>query len=735
MDEERPILLGRSVWPPLRYRGMMPQQAHLTLPFVRESTTPGISAGKHERRRKKMRFISFLARAGLAGCLVLFMVAPGMTQQAPDSDTQEANVSKLDEITVKGQSLHRNDLPTTVNIISSEEFEDRIGLRIEEVLNEVPGIYVRTMGKAGVANSMNMRGFTSGTHGGDVGVFVDGIPLNEGESHSDGYADMNVLIPLEIDRLEVFKGPSSALYGNFGRGGVISYTTKHTGEYNKIQTEYGSYNTVDMQGAFGHKLNESLQNNTAFQIFSTDDYRDHSSWSRLTGSTRFTYEASDKLDIGLSLRAHQSTWDASNSIPQYMFDNEDLRAGLPSYCQDDGGDKSFFNERLNIDYSISNQLRLLYWAYGIQQDFTRFQTSTSGSQKEYFYDRSVMGTGFSLNMDYTLWKHSLNAVAGAEVYDEKTDANVWNTTDRQQDSLLQSRKFDIATYSLFAQGEYELSRYFRPMLGARFDTFGGSLDNNDPGQNPLSTDINDYQNFSPKVGFRSMLLEGLDFRVSYCEGFALPRSEVKFDPSVSVDPMSIRQYEVGLNYQITNLFWADIAGFILDTDDEIQENPASSGNYENIGSTCRRGIEAGIKVYPMEGLEVYSNLTLMDSEIKENPTISLEGKEISRVPEYTATLGAKYTAPDGWGGRINWRKVGEYYLDSSNENSYDGYDRVDAGIFYTIKGDAGRDYQLSFSVDNLFDEVYADSVSYSGGTFWYAPAWPRTYWIGLTMNF
>ena len=685
-----------------------------------------------------MRIISWLVRAGLVGGLVLFMAGPGMAQQALDSDTQEEQeqVLKLDEITVKGQALHRNDLPTTVNVIDSEAFEDRIGVRIEEILNEVPGVYVRTMGKGGVVSSMTMRGFTSGTHGGDVGVFVDGIPLNEGESHSDGYADMNVLIPLEIDRLEVFKGPSSALYGNFGRGGVVSYTTKHTGEYNKIQMEYGSYDTVDMQGAFGHKLNDSLQNNTAFQVFRTDDYRDHSDWSRLNGSTRFTYDVSDKLDIGLSLRAHQSTWDASNNISQEMFDNDDLRAGFPDYCQDDGGDKSFFSERVNLGCSISSQLRLLYWAYGIQQDFTRFQTSSSsGSQKEYFYDRSVMGTGLSLNMDYTLWERSLTAVVGAEVYDEKTDTDVWDTTDRQRDSHSQSREFDIATYSLFAQGEYELSRYFRPMLGARFDTFGGSLDNNDPGQDPLSTDINDFEKFSPKAGFRSMLLDGLDLRASYCEGFALPRSEVKFDPDVNVDPMAIRQYEVGLNYQISGVLWADVTGFILDTDDEIQENPANSDNYENIGSTRRMGLETGIKVYPLEGLEIFGSLTLMDSEIRENPDSSLEGKKISRVPEYTASLGAKYTAPGEWGGRINWRKVGQYYVDSSNENTYDGYDRVDAGIFYTIKGDAGRKYQLSLSVDNLFDEVYSDSVSYSNGSFWYAPAWPRAYWISLTMDF
>lgn len=689
-----------------------------------------------------MRLFRLITLAGFAACLVLALAAPGLAQQAPDSTTQKTDKAtpkkdavKLDEITVKGQGMHRDDLPTTVNVIPAEEFEDRINVRIEEILNEVPGIYVRANAKAGVVSSITMRGFTSGTHGGDVGVFVDGIPLNEGESHSDGYADMNVLIPLEIDRLEVFKGPSSALYGNFGRGGVLSFTTKHTGEYNKIQMEYGSFNTLDVQGAFGYKFNKSLQNNTAVQLFRTDDYRDHSDWSRLNASTRFSYDVSDKLDLGLSLRAHQSTWDANNNIPQYMFDDDDLRSAFPDYCQDDGGDKKVFIERFDLGYNINEQLRLLYWAYGIQQDFTRFQSRTSGTQMEYFYDRRVLGTGLSLNMDYLVAGHSLTAVVGAEVYDEMTDTDVWNTTDRHRDSRAQRREFDIVTYSLFAQGEYELSRYFRPMLGVRFDKFGGSLDNNDPGQTPLSSDINDFSKLSPKVGFRSMLLDGLDFRASYSEGFALPRSEVKFDPDVEVDPMVIKQYEVGLNYQITGLLWADVAAFILDTDDEIQENPANSGNYENIGSTRRMGLETGVRLYPIQGLEIYGTLTLMEAEIEDNPDRSLVDKKVSRIPDYTATLGAKYTAPCGLGGRVNWRKVGQYYLDSANEQTYDGYDRVDAGIFYTIKGDAGRQYRLSFSVDNVFDEVYADSVSYSGGEFWYAPAWPRTYWFGLTMDF
>lgn len=83
------------------------------------------------------------------------------------------------------------------------------------------------------------------------------------------------------------------------------------------------------------------------------------------------------------------------------------------------------------------------------------------------------------------------------------------------------------------------------------------------------------------------------------------------------------------------------------------------GGAHAVHGRAGHGPAGPVQWYPgREGLEAG-----MDSEIRENPDSSLEGKKISRVPDYTANLGAKYTAPGGWGGRINWRKVGEYYVD------------------------------------------------------------------------
>lgn len=681
-----------------------------------------------------MRTLRMLMALALLGGLCLAGALPALAEDA-DLDHQD-QPTKLDDIHVKGQGLHRDDLATTVNIVPAETFEEKHYNRIEEVLQDVPGVEIGNYSQAGVANLIQMRGFTSGGHGGDVAVFVDGIPLNEGESHADGYADINVLVPLEMEKLEVYKGPSSALFGNFGRGGALAFYTKNTGDYNKLRMDYGSFGTVDAQGAFGHKMTGALQNNTAFQVYHTDGWQDHSDWTRMTASTRFKYDVSDKMDVSLSFRAHQADWDSPGYIPKSQFDDTDASRHQAVNAQDDGGHKKFFTERLDTGYSISKDLRALYWAYATQQDFTRFAKFgyTAGGQTENHNDRSVVGTGTSLNLDTKVANRSLTGVVGAEVYDEVTDLDIWNTNNRVRQNKTESRIFQITTYSLFTQGEYEVSRYFRPMVGLRYDTFGGHYDNNDPGSASYSNDMNKFEEFSPKVGFRSMIFDKLDFRASYCEGFALPSAEAKFDPKIQVDAMNIKQYEAGLTYSIPKRLWADVAYFILDTDHEIQEDPPGSGEYHNVGKTRRQGVETGVKVFPMPGLEIFGDITFFKSEVKESADSSLVGKDVATVPDYLANLGAQYTAANGLGGRLKWHFVGSYYVDDQNTSTYDGYKVMDASLFYLIPSHDGRQYKVTLAVDNVFDEHYSQAVWSGYGTTNYSVSWPRTLWLGVSLD-
>src|SRR5690606_8589186 len=106
----------------------------------------------------------------------------------------------------------------------------------------------------------------------DLGAVIDGIPLNEAMSHADGYVDLNAVVPLEIESFSVFKGPVSALYGNYNRGGLVDIQTRKSGNYAETDLSLGSFDTIDVQAAYGAGLGESQQINLAGQLFRTDGY-------------------------------------------------------------------------------------------------------------------------------------------------------------------------------------------------------------------------------------------------------------------------------------------------------------------------------------------------------------------------------------------------------------------------------------------------------------------------------
>jgi len=654
---------------------------------------------------------------------------------AEEADKHE--VIQLEEITVKGEGIPRSSMPATINVVTEEQIEELNIQRTDEILKEVAGIEIRNFNQGGVANAFVIRGFRSAAHGGDAAIYVDGIPLNEGESHSDGYADMNVIIPLEIERVEVYKGPSSPLFGNFARGGAVSFITKKTGTYGKLKTEFGSFNTLDVQGAFGHKIRPYLQTNLAFQFYRTDGYQENSEWIKGNLSTRFSYKINDNFDISLSLRLHDSKWDAPGYIPEYQFKDRDWAKKQAINAEDDGGEKEFYSQRLDFGYNFAENIKFLYWIYATQQDFTRFAKfgyKPSG-QTERNYVRNVYGTGGSINFETQLLSYPVVGITGIEYYYENTDWKRWNTSNRVRISQIQDREFVIKTFSLFGQINIDFSRYFSPQIGFRYDTFGGDYENRDPETTHFHHDMNDYSAITPKIGFHSLILDSLDVRCSYSQGFALPKGEAKYDPKINVEPVKIKQYEIGFTFTPIEEFWIDVATYILDTTNEIQENPPESGQFENIGKTTRKGLEVEFNYELFKNLEIFGNLSLIDAEITDNPDKKLEGKKVRNIPKNMFNLGFKYKCPFGLTTKIKWRHVGEYYTDATNQHTYEGYDVVDARFTYPFITNKSVNYKLFVNIDNVFNEHYAQAVWFSRGTNNYAVAWPRTFWVGLQVSF
>ena len=116
-------------------------------------------------------------------------------------------------------------LPASTTVLERRDLDRRTIATYGDLFRDVGGISVADYGQGLVAYEIRLRGFASG-HGRDVAFFLDGMPLNvTGSQHTNGYADLAALIPELLSRVEIVRGPFSALAGNHAVGGSVQLFT------------------------------------------------------------------------------------------------------------------------------------------------------------------------------------------------------------------------------------------------------------------------------------------------------------------------------------------------------------------------------------------------------------------------------------------------------------------------------------------------------------------------------
>src|SRR3984957_16083945 len=129
----------------------------------------------------------------------------------------------------------------TQGTVGAQEIQDRPILRSGEILEAVPGLIITQHAGGGKANQYFLRGFNL-DHGTDFAIFIDDMPLNlPSHAHGEGYADMNIVIPELVQRVNYEKGPYYADVGDYGSAGKA-----HVGDYktlpeNFVQVDGGPY--------------------------------------------------------------------------------------------------------------------------------------------------------------------------------------------------------------------------------------------------------------------------------------------------------------------------------------------------------------------------------------------------------------------------------------------------------------------------------------------------------------
>ncbi|MCD6305436.1 MAG: TonB-dependent receptor, partial [Deltaproteobacteria bacterium] len=183
--------------------------------------------------------------------LTLFLALPGIglaqeyttgeeaKKEEKAKDGEEKKTLKLEEIVVTATRTKTPvmDTPSNISVITATDLEAMDAKNVTEALKKLPGIYYTNA--SGLEPKISLRGTRIGMSGGAL-VLVNGIPVNMGKF---GYTDFEAIPVDNIERVEVVKGPMSALYGGDSARGVINIITKRGGGpiNGKISTILGSY--------------------------------------------------------------------------------------------------------------------------------------------------------------------------------------------------------------------------------------------------------------------------------------------------------------------------------------------------------------------------------------------------------------------------------------------------------------------------------------------------------------
>lgn len=439
---------------------------------------------KHYRKYRLANAV--IACAALCACAHVF---------AAGEDYLDMDLEQLMQVPVTGSTLRDESLktvPAAVTIFTREQL-DRLGMDyLYELISLVPGYQLDRGADSGVNYTMSSRGRRNGAQAREIMVVVDGRIFANPRSGSIDSA--LPLIPLEqIERVEVIRGPGSALYGSSAFNGVINIITRT--DVNIARVEMGG----DDRRSASLSLSQPLGNDWKANLFARA-YEDNGqlfhipdSFTKAPLSTRDPRRSLDfDVTIGNVDTQIRAAYHRTASSDFYNFEN--TQNGFNATTQ--VFKQLSLDQRLNWFEDVKTQLQLGYLATG--QDLqvailgaaTAAQISQPVGHENFLSKGALGGSSYNLRLtnDWTINNKS-SALFGVEWRrEQETLARAYHNYDLAQ---LASRKFPIRYYGDFthytaigSQGSLEMGglygQYLRDLsdqtrltLGVRYDHYNG----------------------------------------------------------------------------------------------------------------------------------------------------------------------------------------------------------------------------------------------------------------------
>lgn len=620
------------------------------------------------------------------------------------------------------------DLPGQNEVIEKEEVEEYPSSNTDNILQSIANVNVnRSWGIFSKNASVTMRGLDAAQ---GVLILYNGVPLNK---TAGGSINWHMISPDRIERIEVIKGPSSALYGNNAMGGVINIITKKTNKKisGDVRAFGGSYSTLG--GKFDLEGNQEINGKSLYWAIN-GFYRQGDGYIIEPKDSR------DSTDTEVYLNEHRIgamvgyEFNDKNKLEiEYSYYDDKRGDGRQVYF-DDGGYVSYNTQFVRAKYNGElGEFKIEADAYLQNEDFYQFSENinSDGNYK--------MSKKNQISRDYGLWMNATRnfndknwLTFGIDIKQGFMDASDIYLT--STDTLM--RDGHVQSYAAFLQDEHRLfNDKLKIIAGLRFDYarfYDGSIHVGEPTANTGFEESydeaygsSDWISLSPKLAVQYEISPAIKSYASASSGFMPP----KLDDMISsrkiskgfkqanpeLQPQTLYNYEVGFNtkpfkkaqakaaayYSVGKDFQYFVAtGDIVDGKTELMR--------ENIAEIEIMGAEFFFQYNFTRDLTfkanyAYNTSTIKKFDVEDYTGDDITGKQLVEIPWHQAFAGLF------WKNKIvnatlvaNY--IGEEYADDQNILIIDDYLTVDVRLSRMIN----KNLFFALDIQNIFDKVYID---------------------------
>lgn len=586
----------------------------------------------------------------------------------PTARADDPPAVPVGEVSVTAGRTERAVLETAgnVTVLDREDIAASGAKNVAELLRRESGVYVANTTSTRSGYQVEARGFNNGSGGGSsLLVLVDGRRVNEPES---SVADWG-LLPLDnVERIEIVRGPASALYGDNAVGGVVEIVTRSgegpprgtwTGRLGKYRTKEGSLWAGGSAGPVALSV--------FADHFETGGYRDQSGFRSRDFQGRADVQLGDRAS--LSLRGGYVTNDRRPPGPLSEAESDvDRQQADP----DSLGSDELVRRRF-VDGTLEAQplegLSLTAQGYYTRRKDDTLAPSAVGAFSRAF-ETQALGLNGKAQLDGSIFEIPVRTIFGVDLLREDRqggDAFV-SAFNPAFDSDMQrrSRKESLGVY---LQNEIQVLPWLLLTAGYRHDRASyhiADVDRLVPGKQ--ETDPT-HALHTPRFGVVVQAREDTSLYASYAWGFRLPNlSETSgvFGGNPAIDPQRSRGVEIGVKHRSERVR-ANLALYRMDVRDEIvlDSDVIQFGSLGlltvNMDRVRHQGIEGWWAIDVLSWLELHGGYTWDDTRIRRDGTTRLDGKRVPITPRHRANVGVLARGPWGLEAGVDVQMVGRRF--------------------------------------------------------------------------